>query len=89
MEEIVVAIENDDQKFGEKEVHLDEDPGKKFTIELNSDLLDGEDIYYALILPKDEFGLPGEISNDICFMLDNKVYGQGTDCDDNGGSHAA
>ncbi len=79
-------------EFGEKEINLSDNPGSTFTISLNTtdDDLDPSATYYAVILPKDELGLPGEISNDICFILDSHVYGNGTECDNSSSAgHAA
>ena len=90
---IAEAMENPSllDNFGEKEISLNDNPGSTFTITLNTtdDNLDSDKIYYALLLPKDEFGLPGEISNDICFSLNNQVYGEWTDCGESWAVHSA
>lgn len=75
-------------EFGEKEIVLDGGEND-FTITLDSTEVDANDVYYALILPKDDLGLPGEISNDVCFKLEGAVRGQGTECDGSVTTHSA
>lgn len=56
----------------------------KFTIELDKieSNIDADKIYYAMIVPKDDNDIAGELSNEICFQLSTLTYGEGEECKD-------
>lgn len=83
--DIQSAIWNTDllDEFEEKNISIDENDNS-FEIEFNKDddNIDPDKIYYMVAVPKDEFGIPWEISNEICFILDNQIYWEWSDCKD-------
>jgi len=70
-------------EFEEKNINInDNDDGFEIEFDKNDDNIDPDKIYYMVAVPKDEFGIPWEISNEICFKLDNKIYGEWSECKD-------
>ncbi|MCF7835014.1 hypothetical protein K9M48_03070 [Candidatus Gracilibacteria bacterium] len=66
----------------EKAITIDDTAGSKFTMDLiaDDDQVPSNEIYYALVIPENTDGVLGEISNEICFKLESKIYGEGDDC---------
>lgn len=51
-------------------------------IELLEDYLDPNEIYYAWVLPMDEWDIVGTMSNQVCFRMSDGIYWTGESCKD-------
>ncbi|HPC34206.1 MAG TPA: hypothetical protein PLP73_00965 [Candidatus Absconditabacterales bacterium] len=60
-----------------------------FTMNLTtSDNINPDNIYYLVSIPKDSANTLGEVSNELCFRLRDKLHGEGDECADSN-MHAA
>jgi hypothetical protein len=73
---------DDSAKLGdveEKEFDIGDNDGKDtFEIELDvsSDDIDENTVYYVSLIPKDDFGMPGDLSKEFCFLVSSNSYGE-------------
>lgn len=66
----------------EKVITIQDSSWSNFTMELltDEDQVPSNEIYYALIIPENSDWLYWEISNEICFKLESRIYWEGDDC---------
>jgi len=68
----------------EKEFDIgDNDWKDKFEVELDvsRDDIDPDTVYYVSLIPKDDFGMPWDLSKEYCFLVSSHSYGEGDECD--------
>ena len=66
----------------EKQFNITNTSGSTFTMDLIApgDQLVWDNIYYALVIPEANNWIFGELSNEICFKLSTRIYGEWNDC---------
>lgn len=66
----------------EKAITIDDTAWSKFTMDLiaDDDQVPSNEIYYALVIPENTDWVLWEISNEICFKLESKIYWEWDDC---------
>lgn len=50
------------------------------TVSLNDSNIDGDQIYYLFLFPENEIGELGNISNELCFVVNAEIKGEWEDC---------
>lgn len=82
----ISSLLDDASKLGdveEKEFDIGDNNGDgTFMVELDvsSDHIDPDTVYYVSLIPKDDFGMPGDLSKEYCFLVSSNEYGEWDEC---------